>query len=127
MKSIVLNGQTYDIPEMTFEQICRLEENGVYLLNMNRKDRNVASMLRGIVAWIIDAEPEVASATIQAHLEKGGRIDDILIAVREAMEESGFFGNNQARQEEPVRPMLQDHQRSKNNNRKKNTHHTPRS
>lgn len=123
MKSIVLNGQTYDIPEMTFEQICRLEENGVYLLNMNRKDRNVASMLRGIVAWIIDAEPEVASATIQAHLEKGGRIDDILIAVREAMEESGFFGNNQARQGEPVRPM--DHQRK--NNRKKNTPHTQRS
>ena len=123
MKSIVLNGQTYDIPEMTFEQICRLEENGVYLLNMNRKDRNVASMLRGIVAWIIDAEPEVASATIQAHLEKGGRIDDILIAVREAMEESGFFGNNQARQKEPVRPM--DHQRK--NNRKKNTPHTQRS
>lgn len=123
MKSIVLNGQTYDIPEMTFEQICRLEENGVYLLNMNRKDRNVASMLRGIVAWIIDAEPEVASATIQAHLEKGGRIDDILIAVREAMEESGFFGNNQARQKEPVRPT--DHQRK--NNRKKNTPHTQRS
>lgn len=126
MKSIVLNGQTYDIPEMTFEQICRLEENGVYLLNINRKDRNVASMLRGIVAWIIDAEPEVASATIQAHLEKGGRIDDILIAVREAMEESGFFGSKQARQEKLARPMLQDHQR-KNNNRKKNTHPTQRS
>lgn len=126
MKSIVLNGQTYNIPEMTFEQICRLEENGVYLLNINRKDRNVASMLRGIVAWIIDAEPEVASATIQAHLEKGGRIDDILIAVREAMEESGFFGSKQARQEKPARPMLQDHQR-KNNNRKKNTHPTQRS
>lgn len=126
MKSIVLNGQTYNIPEMTFEQICRLEENGVYLLNINRKDRNVASMLRGIVAWIIDAEPEVASATIQAHLEKGGRIDDILIAVREAMEESGFFGSKQARQEKLTRPMLQDHQR-KNNNRKKNTHPTQRS
>ena len=125
MKSIVLNGQTYEIPEMTFEQICRLEENGVYLLNLNRKDRNVASMLRGIVAWIIDAEPEVASATIQAHLEKGGRIDDILVAVREAMEESGFFGKS-TRTEGPARPMLQDHQRQ-NNNRRKNTHHTQRS
>ena len=126
MKSIVLNGQTYEIPEMTFEQICRLEENGVYLLNMNRKDRNVASMLRGIVAWIIDAEPEVASATIQAHLEKGGRIDDILVAVREAMEESGFFGNSQARLEGPTKPMLQDHQRKKNNQRR-NTPHTQKS
>lgn len=125
MKSIVLNGQSYDIPEMTFEQICRLEENGVYLLNLNRKDRNVASMLRGIVAWIMDAEPEVASATIQAHLENGGRIDDILVAVREAMENSGFFGKTQARQEEPARPMLQDHQRK--NNQRKNTHHTQRS
>ena len=122
MKSIVLNGQTYDIPEMTFEQICRLEENGVYLLNMNRKDRNVALMLRGIVAWIMDAEPEVESATIQAHLENGGRIDEILVAVREAMEESGFFGN-QARQEEQAVPAPQDHLKSQ----KKSTRVTQKS
>lgn len=110
MKKIVLNGQSYNIPEITFEQICRLEENGVYLLNMNRKDRNVATMLRGIVAWIMDAEPEVASAAIQGHLENGGRIDEILVAVREAMEESGFFG--QSRQEEPAAPAPQDHLKS---------------
>lgn len=122
MKKIVLNGQTYNIPEITFEQICRLEENGVYLLNMNRKDRNVATMLRGIVAWIMDAEPEVASATIQAHLENGGRIDEILVAVREAMEESGFFGN-QARQEEQAVPALQDHLKSQ----KKSTRVTQKS
>ena len=48
MKKVVINDQTYIIPEITFEQICRLEENGVYLLNMNRKDRNVASMHCGM-------------------------------------------------------------------------------
>lgn len=118
MKNVVINGQTYTIPEITFEEICRLEENGVYLLNMNRKDRNVATMLRGIVAWIMDAEPEVASAAIQGHMENGGRIDEILVAVREAMDESGFFGQARKAQE---RPVFQDHQK-KNNNQRKNTH-----
>lgn len=122
MKNVVINDQTYIIPEITFEQICRLEENGVYLLNMNRKDRNVASMLRGIVAWIMDAEPEVASAAIQAHIENGGRIDEILVAVREAMNESGFFGQAGRAQE---RPMIQDHQ--KKNSQKRNTTHTQKS
>lgn len=122
MKKVVINGQTYTIPEITFEQICRLEENGVYLLNMSRKDRSVASMLRGIVAWIMDAEPEAASAAIQAHMENGGRIDEILTAVREAMDESGFFG--QARRAEE-RPALQDHK--KKNNQQRNTPHTQKS
>ena len=120
MKKVVINDQTYIIPEITFEQICRLEENGVYLLNMNRKDRNVASMLRGIVAWIMDAEPEVASAAIQAHIENGGRIDEILVAVREAMDESGFFG--QTRKAEV--PAIQDHQKK---SPRKNTTHTQKS
>ena len=121
MKNVVINGQTYTIPEITFEEICRLEENGVYLLNMNRKDRNVATMLRGIVAWIMAAEPEVASAAIQGHMENGGRIDEILVAVREAMDESGFFG--QAKRKE-TRP--QDHQK-KNNGQRKNTPHIQKS
>ena len=107
MKRVEINGQSYIIPEINFEQICRLEENGVYLLNMSRKDRNVASMLRGIVSWIMNVEPEVASAEIQAHMMNGGKIDEIIIAVREALDESGFFG--QAREPQETRPQLQDH------------------
>ena len=122
MKNVTINNQTYIIPDITFEQICRLEENGVYLLNMNRKDRNVASMLRGIVAWIMDAEPEVASAAIQAHIENGGKIDEILIAVREAMDESGFFGAARRTEE---RPLIQDHQ--KKSSPRKNTRPTQKS
>lgn len=123
MKRVEINGQSYIIPEITFEEICRLEENGVYLLSMSRKDRSVASMLRGIVAWIMNAEPEVASAEIQAHLMNGGQIDQILVAVREAMDESGFFGA--ARSTEKATPQLQDHLPKAS--QKKSTARTPKS
>lgn len=123
MNRVEINGQSYNIPEVTFEEICRLEENGVYLFSMSKKDRHVASTLRGLVAWIMNVEPEVASAEIQAHLMNGGDIEGIIVAVREALETSGFFG--QARSTEKTVPQLQDHLPKANP--RKTTKATPKS
>lgn len=118
--SVTIAGQEYEVPEITFEEICRLEEKGIYLLNMDPSNRKVASMLRGIVAWIMDVEPAVASAAIQKHIEDGGDITEIFGPVQEAIAESGFFG---ARQKPKVVP--QDHQAKQT--RSKSTGRTQRS
>ena len=124
MSKVVLNNKEYDVPELTFNEVCRLEERGIYLLNMDPRDRGVATMLRGFVSWITDLGPEEASALLQAHIENGGRIDEIIEAVRKAFEESGFFGRGQQAQ---VRQIPQDHQRKKNKNRNGNTGTSPKS
>ena len=116
MIKVTLNNKEYTVPELTFEEVCRLEEKGIYLLNMDPKDRKVATLLRGFVAWITDLDPAAASAVLQAHLENGGSIDDVLTAIRRAVDESGFFGRTAE-----VTKMPQDHQKKKNGNRTKNT------
>ena len=95
---VYINGKKWDIPEVTFDAICTLEEKGVNLLNMNTKDMKVASMLRGLVAWIEDVEPEVASVEIQNHIQNGGDIGEILQRVTAAITESGFFGRKKVQQ-----------------------------
>lgn len=117
MSKVIINGQEYKVPELTFNEVCRLEERGIYLLNMDPKDRKIASMLRGFVAWITDTSPEEASEILQEHIMNGGRIDDIATAVSEAFEESGFFG--QGGRKASVTPM--DHQKKTANKGKSRT------
>ena len=115
MNRVTINGREYTIPEVDFDTICQLEENGVYLLNMDR--RKLATMVRGLVAWIMDVDTRTASMEIQAHIQNGGDIAEILTKVTDAVNNSGFF---KGREEEPqkVQKLPQDH-RKKNRNRNK--------
>lgn len=124
MNRVTINNREYNIPEVDFDTICQLEENGVYLLNMDRKNPKIATMLRGIVAWIMDVEPERASKEIQAHIQNGGDIGEILTAVTQAVTNSGFFsqGPQRGSNEKTVPYSGNREQRRRNNkNRKKNT------
>ena len=117
MNSVTINGTEYEVPELTFDAICQLEESGVNLLGMNRKNMKIASLIRGLVAWIMDVEPEVASMEIQQHIENGGNIYEIISAVTSELNNSGFFGGNSTeRRQEKAVPM--DHRKPQ---RRKNT------
>ena len=126
MNSVTINGRQYEIPELTFDAICQLEESGVYLLNMDRKNPKIATMIRGLVAWICGVEPEAASILIQNHIENGGNIMDILTGTTKALNESGFFKRNGKQKVEdfPQNRQQRRHnnrQQRRHNNRKKNT------
>lgn len=90
-RTVTINKNTYTIPEVTFDAICQLEENGVYLLSMGSNERNLATMLRGLVAWIMDTDLQTASREIQAHIMSGGNIGDILEAATDSISDAGFF------------------------------------
>lgn len=114
MSSVVINNNTYEIPKMDFDTVCQLEENGISLLTLNEENPKVATMLRAFVAWIIGCTPRQASAEIQAHLENGGDITELLTVITDALNDTGFSnGNRQKTSEFPT-----DHQR-KSQNRKK--------
>lgn len=109
--TVVINGNKYDVPEMDFNAICDLEERGINLLNLDNGTPKIASMIRGLTAWIMDTDQRTAAEELQKHIEAGGSIVDVMDAVNTALTESGFFKQGQGSQKGPKRPM--DHQRSK--------------
>ena len=117
MSSVTINNKTYDVPKLDFDTVCQLEENGISLLAMNERNPKIATMLRAFAAWIIGCTPREASAEIQAHLEGGGNITDLLTAITTALNDSGF--SKGSRQNKNVREFP-DHQRKKNKNRNRN-------
>lgn len=116
MSSVNINGKTYDVPKLDFDTVCQLEENGISLLAMNDRNPKIATMLRAFAAWIIGCTPHEASAEIQAHLEAGGNITDLLTAITTALNDSGFSKGNRQNQ---IREFP-DHQKKKTN---KNRNH----
>lgn len=128
MSYVNINDKRYEIPELTFEAVCELEENGIYLLNMDRNDRKFASMIRALVAWVIGSDLPTASAEIQAHIEKGGNIGDIMTKITEAVNQSSFFNaQRKAAEPETVTEFPQNRAQRRQANRAKNTNHSQRS
>lgn len=124
MNKVTINGREYTIPEVDFDAVCELEEKGVDLLAADAKHPKLAITLRGIVAWIMGVPEKVASREIMDHIQNGGNIIEILNAVTEAMQDSGFFGQ---RETANVTQMPQDHQRKrKNKNRNGNRYNNAR-
>ena len=113
MGNVVINGKSYKVPEMDFNAVCELEERGVNILNLGENVK-VASMVRGVAAWIMGTDLKTASAEIQGHIQNGGNIMDILDALNESADESGFFKQGQKQADQRKVPM--DHQRKQNKN-----------
>ncbi len=93
-----LNGKKYQDIELTFNDICELEANGVDLTNLNQK--NMLSALRAIIALRFNGNVALAGNEIEEHIKKGGTFDDLVKIVSTAVEKSGFFQalNNQQAQ-----------------------------
>lgn len=104
MSYVIINGNKYDIPEVNFDSICELEERGVNLLNPDTNNAKLATMCRGLAAWIMGTDVYTASRELEAHVMNGGNILDIINGVTDAINNSGFF--KQGGKKQP-----QDHRR----------------
>lgn len=87
-KSITINGKTYAPAELTFNNVCKMEEMGASL--MDAKNRSM-SLIRAYVAITENVPEEIAGQELEAHVIKGNGLDEIAEAMSEAMEESDFF------------------------------------
>ena len=83
-----VNGVTYTAKPFDFDLICDLEDMGV---SIERIDKMPMSLIRAYFALCAGTEPRIASSWIQAHLTKGGTIDDITNVMAKEMDESDFF------------------------------------
>lgn len=91
---VIINGNRYDIPEVDFDAVCELEERGINLLNMDKSNLKLATMARGLTAWIMGVDTQTASRELEAHIANGGNIADIITRATESMQKSGFFAQN---------------------------------
>ena len=124
-RNVTINGIVYDVPDITFDAICELEENGVELLSLGSTAK-IATTVRGLVAWITGMDIRSASKEIEKHIAGGGNIVEIMTAVNDAMQSSGFFSQKTGEEKQQPRPYKpQDHKRKGNQNRNENTDRSP--
>lgn len=112
MNTVIINGNSYIVPELDFNAICDLEEQGINLLDMNTNNMKMASLIRGLAAWIMKVDQKTAANEIQGHIEAGGSISDIMEAISKAIDSSGFFRQTQETNSGRKTPM--DHQKKRN-------------
>lgn len=88
MKVIHINGNTYQSAEMTFNNICRMEEMDAPI-TLGAKVS--FSLMRGYLALCMNTSKENAGAELEKHILNGGNFDELSEAMAEAIEQSDFF------------------------------------
>lgn len=83
-----VNGTAYRAKPFDFDMVCELEDMGV---TFERIDKMPMSLIRAYFAICADVDKEQASAIIQSHMIKGGKLDDVTDAMSKEMENSDFF------------------------------------
>ena len=86
--TFIVNGVTYTAKPFDFDLICELEDMGV---TFERIDKMPMSLIRAYFAICAGTDKEQASALIQNHMIKGGKLDDVTNAIGKEMENSDFF------------------------------------
>ena len=105
---ITINGNKYEIPELTFDAVCELEERGINLMDLGNGRTKIATTIRGLVAWIMGTDTKTASIEIEKHLMNGGDFNEILDKCSEALSNAGFLSQKGPKQ-------LQDHMGKQSN------------
>lgn len=124
---VTINGKDYKVPEVDFDAICQLEENGVYLLNMDPNERKIGTMIRAIVAWVMGVDNATASAELSEHIRNGGNIMEIANAVTEAIGDAGFFSRKPRGEVQEFQPNREQRRRKNRSGNKGYTNHSQRS
>lgn len=82
-----LNGKEVKIPEVDFEFMCRLEDEGLSISEFGKKPLNT---VRAFIA-VATNDSENVGKTIEDYLLSGGKLDDLFAEISEAVQNSGFF------------------------------------
>ena len=88
MKTIHINGKTYQGAEMTFNNVCRMEEMDAPI---TLGQKVTFSMLRAYLAICMNTSKENAGEELEKHVINGGNTDEVSEAMAEAIENSDFF------------------------------------
>lgn len=109
-KTIEINGRRVRFPELDFNAVSDLSENGVDIMSPKSMAKKPIASARAIVAWVLDMDLEMAGKEIQAHIINGGDLAPIFEALNEQVEDSAFF-KALAERERKSRLGIEDHKK----------------
>lgn len=88
MKTFKINGKEYKSRPFDFNLVCDLEDMGVPMQEMGRKQFSVT---RAYFALCAGLSNKAAGKELEAHAIAGGTFEAINIALNDEMEKSDFF------------------------------------
>ena len=88
MKQFTLNGNRYNIKTMNVNMLCDFEDVGISMSDMQKKS---FSFIRAYIASCTGFDAERAGRELELHLTNGGSLDEIMDAIKIAMDDSDFF------------------------------------
>lgn len=87
-KMFAINGKSYKAKEFDFNLLCDLEDQG---LSLDDIDKKPMSLVRTYLSFCAGITKEMAGKEIEAHIENGGKFNDVVEAMSDMMKDSGFF------------------------------------
>lgn len=84
---ITLNGKEYKIKDVTFDDMCELEDLGLSLPTIKSKP---LTSFRALVSFYCGISLETATKEIEEHFKNGGNFD-LYVDLVERLTQSGFF------------------------------------
>lgn len=88
MKTVHINGKSYQGAEMTFNNVCRMEEMDAPITYGAKVS---FSMLRAYLALCMNTSKENAGEELEKHIVNGGTMDELSEVMADAIENSDFF------------------------------------
>lgn len=85
-----LNHKAYDVPELTFKHFTIMEEQGFSIIEAFQKGQMMLCAM-GFVCAVVGCNREKAEHLIEQHVLGGGKLQDIINAFSQAVNESDFF------------------------------------
>lgn len=102
MKIVHINGKSYNAAEMTFNNVCRMEEMDA---PVTLGQRVSFSLMRGYAALCMNTTKENAGEELEKHIISGGNFDELSDALNYAIETSDFFRKISEDEEQTVAEM----------------------
>lgn len=84
-----INGKEYESKKFDFSALVKLEECGVTMTDFQKVTKPL-TLIVGMCAWIMDCDKEIAIREVNAHIENGGKLED-LTKILESIKDSDFF------------------------------------
>ena len=90
-KTIVINGKGYKMPTWNFRDVRKLEACGLSIMELQNPQKNIFGSASAFTAVATGVDLEEADALVEAHIENGGDIRELLSDFYVALSESSFF------------------------------------
>ena len=90
-KTVIINKKMYKMPGWSFRDIRKLEASGLDMTKIQNPQQNLFTSLSAFVAVTANVDIDEADALVEAHVDDGGDVRDLLTDFYNSLGASPFF------------------------------------